>query len=576
MCKAKADGGKRCTCPAPVRRAKSRAKYAADKLAAPVEGAPKPSGQLTEEEMTERYSYQLRAMAEVWADRDPAYAKELRDAADAQQMMEGLRGDTYVQPDDNYGGEDGEAATDKGLKSLWCVDQEFLVYKNKRTVVDEDGNPVRWDHEGWEQYEHTVRMRSEDGENWQTVGEGTLHNPETGQWMAYRFHDDGKGKVWTGDGKIAGTLDEAASHLTDAERAELGLPANRPAPVETVEVPKTKQADLMKDLRRQLVGDTAKPDAGLEFAAKMQAMRLEAVARGASTDHKWSMTNRLMTQMEAARRGVNIAGWMGGERQWEAQGRVLKPGARPYEIWAPVIKSAKSKVEDEDDETNGRAAGAAEDETPKGRRFSKKTADGKEMVGFRLVKVYDWTQTVRSDGQPDPDWKANVPGGNPELLERLKASSPFPIEYDHSGNTTGHAHGWTDGRKIVLDPNKSVGSQISTLAHEMAHAELDHVGRIQRGEMTREQAEQEAGLSQYLFVRSLDLGEDTDKAVTEGASSYLRNWTREDGKPVAGHKQRWKMLQDRVAPASDASHRILTRLLGLGEQESAGQVQQAA
>lgn len=568
MCKSKEEGGQRCECPPEQRRAQRRAKYAADKLAsAPVEGAPVPSGQMSDEEMANRFSYQLVALHQVWEDRDPAYAKRLKTAAQDQAMLEALRGDTYSVPgvqSDNSG--DTDALTDKGLKDLWAVNVEMSRYKVSRDVQDLDGNKVEWSPEGWEQIDHTVQSVSEDGENWRMEGAGTLHNPETGQWLAYRWNDAKEGRETFTEARVAGDLAEAAGFLSTKKRAELGLPEPRPQAIETAEIPKATQAEMMKDLRRQLVGDDASPDAGLEFAAQMAAMRLEAVGRGASTDHKWSMANRVMAQMEAARRGASIAGWMGGSRQWEAQGRVLKPGAEPYEIWAPVIKGDKA---DKDDETKGAEAGGDTAEAPApGRRFTKKTTDGKTLVGFRAIKVYDWTQTVRADGQPDPDWKATVPGGSQELLERLKASSPHPIEYDHGGNTTGHAHGWTDGRKIVLDPHKGTGNQISTLAHEMTHAELDHVGRIARGEITREEAEQEAQLGAYLVVRSLNVGDDTDKAMTEVTSQYLRHWVREDGQQVAGHKQRWKMLQNRITPASDAAHRILTRLLDLDAQEA--------
>lgn len=551
MCYAKADGGKRCTCPPEQRRATSRAKYAAAKLASPVENAPLPAGQLTDEEMAETYSHQLRMQADAWADRDPEYARRLRTTAEARHVIEALSDDSYDP---------------KSLTGLWAVDRDWTQFKVARTVTDADGNPVEWDKDGWQQMDFSTVQTSEDGKTWNNTGEGVLHHPEDDKYLVYRWRDENNGRKAFVEARVADDLTAAAEMLTDPERERLGFPATRPAPLETRETSRTEQSEVMKDLRRELVGDNAKPDAALEFAAQMQAMRLEAVARGAATDHKWSMANRALTQAQANLRGAKIAGWMGGERQWEAQGRVAREGAEPYEIWAPVIKGAKS---DDEDEVATRRAGKSDDDTPSGRSFTKKTADGKTLVGFRVVKVYDWTQTRRADGQPDPDWSPTIPGGDKALLERMKASSPLPVVEDHTGDLTGHSHGWTDNRKIVLDPNRSYGSQISTMAHEMGHVELDHIGKIARGEITRAEAEQEAQLVAYQVMRSLNLGGDTDKATTEATASYLNSWAKADGTKVAGHKQRWKMLQDRIAPASDAAHTILTRLLALdGSQPS--------
>lgn len=355
--------------------------------------------------------------------------------------------------------------------------------------------------------------------------------------------------------------DLPAERKQQAERPTVAVePADAPEAVDVAVVPsKAALTQTMRDLRRSLVADDADDDEALAFAAEIARQRLAAVGRGAATDSGWSLNNRALVHQQAAKRGASVVGFFGGRRRWDARDREVIPGAVGYLIYAPVVGSP------------GTGSGRAQDNEDSGSLPGEQSLSDlgrSSRVRFAEMRVYDWSETRRKDGQPDPDWSPTIPGGSEALYERLSRSLPLPVEEDATGSRTGAAHGWTDGRVVVVDSRKPVGSRIATLAHEAAHVDGDHLGRIARGEMTRDEAEQEAGLTAYLVVRQLDLGGDTDKAATKAASGYLRSWTTPDGTDVAGHKSRWKLLADRIGPATDSAHRILTRLLDLDRTDA--------
>lgn len=338
------------------------------------------------------------------------------------------------------------------------------------------------------------------------------------------------------------TGEVAAPDAGSSDAADLpARPVDSVTPVSAADLTAT-----LKDLRREIVSDDSAPDAALAYAEEISRQRLEAVGRGAATDHRWSLANRALLIRQARQRGASVVGWFAGPRQWDNADREVLPGAVPYEVWAPVIGRSTNTDDDEDGQQPGER--------------SLRTVESR--VRFRAVAVFDYSQTRRRDGQPDPDWQPSIPGGDEALYERMVASSPLPVVEDHAGGT-GKAHGRTDGRVITLDARKSVGSRIETLAHEHAHVQGDHLGRIARGEITREHAEQEAGLAAYLVVRQLGLGDDSDATALGNAVAYLRSWATPDGGEVAGHKARWRMLGERLGPATEAAQVILARFLGL-------------
>jgi hypothetical protein len=543
MCRAQSDGGRRCVCPPEQRRAQRRAKYAADKIAVAgdAQAAARTDGgrRFAADDLVDRSPAHLDALAVAWADRDADYAQDIN----AARMLVALDAEGY---DDLT-----------SLNDLWrggTTHPRVTSRRNTgtpqitRTVINADGSPYVYGDHGWEQVAHQPEQVGDE-----IRAAGLLHQAESGEWLAYTAVEaDGQ---WTTDGVVSTDLNAAGEALPAWGRDRLGLPERQL--VEEVRLP--NKADLtatMKDLRKSLVADDADDGAALAFAAEVTRMRLEAVARGAATDHNWSWANRALLARQAAQRGSSVVGWFAGPRQWDKADREVLPGAVPYEVWAPVTGG------------NGPSATADDEEAAEPSDRSLRDVERSSRVGFRAVKVYGYEQTARKDGLPDPDWKPSLPGGDEALYARMVASAPLPVIEDHAGGP-GQAHGWTDGRKIVLNGRLPVGARIETVAHEHAHALLGHPDRLGRGEITREEAEQEAGLTAYLVVRQLGLGDHSDKQATANASSYLRSWTKVDGTAAGGHKARWRMLTERLGPATDAAHAILTRLLDLDRAEAA-------
>jgi hypothetical protein len=169
--------------------------------------------------------------------------------------------------------------------------------------------------------------------------------------------------------------------------------------------------------------------------------------KAVSKFHKYSFFNccLIMAQNPDATR---VAGY----QAWVEMHRYVKSGEHGIPILAPIFSK-----EDAAD--------------PHSKRV---------LCGFRVVYVFDVSQT---DGEPlpdPPDWKSEE--RQPELQQRLLdfcASKGWTVEI----SDLDHALGYSKGKQIVLDTSAGV----STLAHEIAHS-LMHTERF----LNRETCETEA------------------------------------------------------------------------------------
>lgn len=209
MCKAKADGGKRCACPSEVRNAKRRALDAdrkAEQAAIAIGAADPLPGQHSFEDLCDRFPNQLALLKSAWKGRDPEYVKRI----EAAETMAALRGVT------------------SRVALPVEFDRESLVGvrypKSIRTVegreVDFHAGTVHGDgsQSEWESIDHfPVRYSRNGGKTWQRNYLGILHNPNTGEYLVWREDD----KI---EGVVGADINEAAAFLTPEERAQLGLP----------------------------------------------------------------------------------------------------------------------------------------------------------------------------------------------------------------------------------------------------------------------------------------------------------------------------------------------------------------
>lgn len=155
--------------------------------------------------------------------------------------------------------------------------------------------------------------------------------------------------------------------------------------------------------------------------------------------HKYSMFNVIQILMNRPD-ATSVAGF----KKWQSLGRFVRKGEHGIPILAPIF----SKEEDED-----------------GNEIER-------LVGFKVVFVFDISQT---EGQPlpePPNWKS--PEKNLELQERLMffaESKCITVKVKHLGHDI---QGVSMGGKIILDPEAGT----KTLIHEIAHEMLHHVSEL--------------------------------------------------------------------------------------------------
>lgn len=154
--------------------------------------------------------------------------------------------------------------------------------------------------------------------------------------------------------------------------------------------------------------------------------------------HKYSPQNVwliLMTYPHA----IMVAGF----KKWQGMGRQVKKGERGIPILAPIFK----KIENEEGE---------EDE---------------KLIGFKVVYVFDVSQT---DGDPlpgPPDWKS--PENNAALTELLKDFAMSKEITVVVKDLPGETQGASCGGKIFLDPEGGTKTLIHEIAHELLHQVKD-------------------------------------------------------------------------------------------------------
>jgi hypothetical protein len=149
--------------------------------------------------------------------------------------------------------------------------------------------------------------------------------------------------------------------------------------------------------------------------------------------HKYSLCNLWLIMMTRPN-ATAVAGF----RKWQSLNRFVRKGEHGIPILAPVLVKKKGDP------------------------------DGEEaVIGFRVVYVFDISQTQGEALPPPPDWKS--PEKNQELTKRL-------IQYANSLGITitekelqGETQGVSKGGEIELSTNAGTATLIHEIAHEMMH-----------------------------------------------------------------------------------------------------------
>ena len=191
----------------------------------------------------------------------------------------------------------------------------------------------------------------------------------------------------------------------------------------------------------------------------------------------YSTLNLLLLFSQAGNRGFSPT-LVAGYRGWQKLGRQVKKGEKALYILAPN----KRKV-------------------PAGRGVSDEGEIEETVVGYRLVCVFDLSQTFGDDLPvlPEPRLLDTESSDAAVLLESIKAflvDRGFQVEYEELDSV----NGFTDfeNRLVKVRSDVSSGQRLKTLVHEAAHVIL-HQDQF----VSRTRAELEAESCAYVVCRAL-------------------------------------------------------------------------
>lgn len=190
-----------------------------------------------------------------------------------------------------------------------------------------------------------------------------------------------------------------------------------------------------------------------------------------------------------------------GLRTWNRLGRYVRKGERGIVILAPIVRRLTDR-----DHTPGRSAEA-------GPALDMPEIEREHVVcGFRNVFVFDVNQT---EGEPLPEFAsvAGDPGPYTDRLMAFIAERGIKLEYSRR---IAPALGACSGGTILVLPNLSPATHLSTLAHELGHALLHKCDRGERVSRMVRETEAEA----VAFVVCQAIGLDSIGASADYVTLY--------------------------------------------------------
>ena len=200
--------------------------------------------------------------------------------------------------------------------------------------------------------------------------------------------------------------------------------------------------------------------------AEGRSVRLQDVLKLMARFHRYSFNNCILIEQQFPN-ATKVMGFHG----WKSVGRSVKKGEKGIGITAPLAFRKKDAA-----------------------------ADEKEIRGFRVVHVFDISQT---EGDELPS--LNQPTGNAEPwiepVEALIASKGIRLEY---GLLDGGAYGVSSVKKIAVLSGLKPPMRLEVLIHEFAH-ELLHPDRETRKRLTHTVMETEAQAVAQIVCQALGL-----------------------------------------------------------------------
>lgn len=171
----------------------------------------------------------------------------------------------------------------------------------------------------------------------------------------------------------------------------------------------------------------------------------------------YSLNNTLLITMQKPD-ATTVAGFT----TWQKMNRHIKKGSKAIKIIAPC--PYKKKVETDITDEDGQSIIGRDGKPIKER-------SEKVMMGFKVVNVFDYSQT---EGEPLPEIAHKLDGtvdGYTYFLDALKQFSPVPIDFQQiEGSANGYYH--LVDKNIIIDDRMSQIMNCKTAIHEITHALL--------------------------------------------------------------------------------------------------------
>ena len=182
---------------------------------------------------------------------------------------------------------------------------------------------------------------------------------------------------------------------------------------------------------------------------------------------KYSFNNTLLIYLQSP-----DATLVQGFHAWRKLGRTVIKGQKGIGIIAPMI----------------------------GKKEEAESTDEKRVFGFKVVHVFDVSQT-EGDDLPEVANVAGDPGSYIAAVEVLLESWDIELLYEQIENG---ADGVSKKGTIVISPDLDPAKQLLTLIHEAAH-ELLHADKKRREETTKTIRETEAEAVAFVVASALGI-----------------------------------------------------------------------
>lgn len=210
----------------------------------------------------------------------------------------------------------------------------------------------------------------------------------------------------------------------------------------------------------------------------------------------YSLNNTLLITMQRPDSSL-VAGF----RKWNEFNRYVRKGEKGIKILAPCIY--KAEKEDGDNGTE---------------KSNKDDAEERVLKGFRVVHVFDISQTEGEELPTIAHVLDESVEGYSDFMTALKQISPSPIEFKKvEGSANGYYH--LVDKNIVIDTGMSEMMNCKTTIHEIAHAILHNQDDGAEKDIDRHTKEVQAESTAFVVCQYYGLD------TSDYSFGYIAGWS---------------------------------------------------